>query len=130
MSIQFIWTDDYAVGNPALDEQHQRMFALANSLSEILSVEQIKKSIWHMFKHLNDHFSDEEKMMKEIDYPKLSEHRELHNELITKLSDISSYSFDSDESIFKFKKFIYDWLVEHIMIADKDYFRFLQNKSS
>ena len=41
-------------------------------------------------------------MRKEIDYHKLSNHRELHNELITKMSDIGSYSFDSDESIFQF----------------------------
>ena len=41
MSIQFIWVEDYSVENPTLDEQHQRMFELANSLSGILSFEHV-----------------------------------------------------------------------------------------
>ena len=109
MSIQFTWDKIYSVGNPNLDEQHQRMFELANSLSEMTDEGHIKRTIWRMFKHVHEHFASEENMMKEIDYPQLAEHRELHNDLITKLSNISTHSFDSEQSIFQFRKFIYDW---------------------
>ena len=128
MGIQFLWDETYTVGNPTLDEQHKRIFELANSLPEVVDKELIKGILWRLFKHVNEHFATEEKMMKDIGYPKLVEHRKLHDELITKLSDISTHSFDSDQSIFQFKKFIYDWIIEHIMNADKDYFRFVQNK--
>jgi hemerythrin len=128
MSIQFLWDEAYTVGNSKVDEQHKRIFELANSLPEVANEENIKRIIWTMFKHANEHFAIEEKMMKEIGYPKLAEHRELHDELITKLSHISTHSFDNDQSAFQFKKFIYDWIIEHIMNADKEYFRFVHEK--
>ena len=128
MSIKFLWDETYTVGNPAFDEQHKRIFEIANSLPEVVDEELIKNIIWRLFKHVNEHFVTEEKMMKDISYPRLAEHRQLHDELITKLSDISTQSFDSDQSIFEFKKFIYDWIIEHIMNADNGYFRFVQEK--
>ena len=128
MSIQFLWDETYTVGNPNFDEQHKRIFEIANSLPEVVDEELIKNIIWRLFKHTNEHFVTEEKMMKDIGYPKLAEHRQLHDELITKLSDISTQSFGSDQSVFQFKKFIYDWIIEHIMNADNGYFRFVQKK--
>ena len=128
MSIQFLWHERYTVGSPEFDEQHKRIFDLANSLPEEASEEEIKRIIWRLFKHANEHFTIEENMMKEMGYPQLSEHRKLHDELITKLSQISTYSFDNDQALFQFKKFIYDWIIEHIMNADKDYFRYVQKK--
>ena len=128
MSIQFTWDNTYSVGSPDLDEQHRRMFELANSLAEMTDEGRIKHTIWRMFKHVHEHFAHEENMMKEIGYTQLNEHRELHNELITKLSDISTRTFDSQESLFQFQKFIYDWIINHIMIADKDYFLFAQGQ--
>jgi len=128
MSIKFLWDKRYTVGNPSFDEQHKRIFEIANSLPEVVDEELIKNIIWRLFKHVNEHFATEEKMMKDISYPRLAEHRQLHDELITKLSDISTQSFGSDQSVFQFKKFIYDWIIEHIMNADNGYFRFVQKK--
>ena len=128
MSIKFLWDKRYTVGNPSFDEQHKRIFEIANSLPEVVDEELIKNIIWRLFKHVNEHFATEEMMMKDIGYPRLAEHRQLHDELITKLSDISTQSFGSDQSVFQFKKFIYDWIIEHIMNADNGYFRFVQKK--
>jgi len=104
------------------------MFELANSLPEVTDEGDIKGIIMRMFNHTREHFADEENMMKRIGYPKRAEHRKLHEVLITKLSNISTHSFDGDQSVFKFKKFIYDWVIDHIMNHDKDYFRFTQEK--
>jgi len=32
MSIQFIWNEEYSVGNTKLDAQHQRIFKLGNEI--------------------------------------------------------------------------------------------------
>ena len=65
--------------------------------------------------------------MKQIGYPKLDEHKELHERLVTKLSDLSTHSFDTDQSVSQFQKFVYDWLVDHIMKHDKEYFNSKKN---
>ena len=128
MSIKFLWNEKYSIGNPEFDEQHKRIFDLANSLTEETNVEEIKRIIWRMFKHTNEHFVAEENMMKEMGYPQLFEHRKLHDELITKLSQISTHSFDNDQAVFQFRKFIYDWIIDHIMNADKNYFSYVKEK--
>ena len=128
MSIQFVWDKSLTVGNPDLDEQHQKVFELANSLSNDSDEGQMKRTILQIFKHLTKHFSDEENMMKEIGYPKRAEHQELHNELITKLSDIKMISLSAGEPVIQFKKFIFEWITDHIMNADKEYFLFQQKQ--
>ena len=126
MGIRFVWDQGYTVGNPAIDEQHKNMFVLANSLPEKMEAAEVKRVIMDLYKHSRQHFRDAVQMMKEIDYPKLKEHCELHEKLITQLNEISSRSFESDEEVVKFKRFVYDWVLDHILNHDKDYFHFTQ----
>jgi hemerythrin len=128
MSVQLVWNETYSVGNPEIDAQHQRMFEIANSLSEKLDAPAIKRTIMALYKHTREHFTAEEQMMKEIGYPKLAYHRELHNELITRLNSISTGSFDADWSVLHFKRFVYDWVIDHILNHDHDYFVFAQQQ--
>jgi len=130
MPIQFIWNESYSVGNSEIDQQHQSWFDLANSLPEKLDRVLIKHTIMDLFTYTRKHFTAEETMMLEIGYPKLDAHKVLHDDLITKLSEIGLESFQGDQSVFAFKKFIYDWIIDHIMRHDKDYFRFVQQKQS
>ena len=97
------------------------MFDLVNTLPEQLEPQRINKIIMDLYKHTRLHFDFEEQMMREIGFPNVEEHRELHNGLITKLNDISTHSFDDDQSVADFKKFIYNWVFDHIMNQDKEY---------
>lgn len=128
MSVQFVWDDSYSVGREDIDNQHKRMFNLANQLPEEPGKARVKMTIMDLYKHTREHFEAEEAMMKQIGYPKLDEHRELHNEFISKLNDVSVQSFDNDQSVFAFKKLLYDWLIDHILHHDKNYFRFTQDQ--
>ncbi len=127
MAIHFIWEESYEVGDEELDNQHKRIFKLANSLPETLDDERVRSSIMDIYRHARDHFFAEEIHMKEICYPGLDEHRKFHDGLIKKLSELGEQSFEDDESVLGFKKFVYDWIIEHIMVHDKDYFQFTQN---
>jgi hemerythrin len=124
-----VWQEDYSVGKEELDQQHKRMFELANQTSEKLDSKSIKKIITTLYNHVQEHFGCEERHMLEIGYPKLDEHRELHNELICNLDDIAGQSFDTPQSISSFKQFISDWVINHIMDHDKDYFGFSRKEA-
>ncbi len=130
MKITFEWNETYTVGNADIDEQHKKLFALANSVSDMTDAKQVKSHIMDLFKYTREHFCDEEQMMEQIGYPKLEGHRELHGELITKLSNLSTRSFDTAQSISHFQKFVYDWLVNHIMNHDKGYLKFNSKKNA
>ena len=130
MAVQFVWKDEYSVGNKKIDKQHKQIFALANSLTEVYDQYRIKHTIMDLFKYARKHFSDEEKMMEEIGYPKLEEHRQIHLDMIERLTEISQETFDCNESIYDFKKFIYDWMIDHVLEKDMDYFHFTHDRNS
>jgi len=124
MSIRFLWEYKYSVGNSKIDEQHRSMFEIANELDMIVSLRDVKTVIIKLFKYTREHFSYEEKMMEAIKYPALREHQEAHEKLITKLSEISTHSFDSQDDFDAFKEFIYNWLINHILDVDQRYCKF------
>lgn len=128
MSIQFVWDKKYSVGNDEIDQQHMDMFELANQLPEASDSGEIRPIIMKLYQHVRKHFSEEEKMMADISFPMLDEHKSLHDNLITRLNELSSNPLDTDEALHEFKKFIYNWLIEHIMTEDFKYFQFSVKK--
>jgi hemerythrin len=126
MGVLFVWDESYLVGDGEIDGQHQYIFQLANSLTEDLDRKQIETAIVVLFKYVRQHFVLEEEMMKRMGYPKVREHIELHNDLIARLGEIALRPFSGGEEMFAFKKFMYDWIVDHISTRDKDYARFSQ----
>ena len=126
MSIKFIWEERYSVGNSKLDQQHQRLFDLGNEIQDA-SVKDVKKYVMELYKRTREHFKYEENHMKEIDFPDVRQHEEMHNELITRLNEIAEKDFGTDESFDRFKAFLYDWLVNHILNQDKKYFDYYKD---
>jgi hemerythrin len=126
MGIVFVWEDRYSVGDAEIDRQHRLMFELANSLPEDLDRELADCAIMSLFKHAREHFALEEEMMRRLGYPKLGHHVELHNDLILNLNEVSLRRFDSSEALLTFKRFIYEWVIDHIIHQDQDFFRFAQ----
>jgi hemerythrin-like metal-binding protein len=118
------------VGRKDIDKQHKHIFNIANSLPESCDEALIKKNIMKLYKYTREHFKAEEQMMKEIGYPGIEEHRDLHEDLISQLNDISNQKFENDQSVVVFKQFVYDWVVNHILNHDNDYFRFTKKQQS
>ncbi|MDA3962224.1 MAG: hemerythrin family protein [Planctomycetota bacterium] len=129
MSIQFVWNERYSVGNPEIDQQHKRMFELANSLPEVASSQDVRPLVLRLFKYTREHFSCEEEMMRSIGYPLVAEHVALHEGLIGKLCKVSEQPLGGGDDVLKFKEFVYAWLVDHIMTEDNKYFQFVSGQS-
>jgi hemerythrin len=128
MGVQFIWSDEYSVGNAEIDNQHKHLFLVANSLPEKPEVPEIRKIIMTFFKYVREHFTAEERMMKEIGFPEAASHRELHEVLISKLSAVAEGPLAGDAAADGFKQFVRDWITDHILNHDMRYFRFAQGR--
>jgi len=121
MPVKFVWDESYSVGNPHVDEQHRRLFELASSLPETMNKLAIQRAMVALYQHFRQHFDDEEQLMREMGYPALEAHRRLHDDLITTLNEVCEGSLDSPHSARRFKKFIYDWVTDHILHHDLEY---------
>lgn len=125
MSIKFVWDKRYSVGNEEIDSQHRRLFDLGNEIQNIQLCD-VTKTIMNLYKHTTQHFDTEEQHMKAIGYPKLIQHRELHNGLISGLNNLIEKPIDSYIGLEVLKKFVYNWIIDHILNHDKKYFEFYQ----
>ncbi|HOX05137.1 MAG TPA: hemerythrin family protein [Planctomycetota bacterium] len=126
----FLWSDAYLVGNEEIDGQHRRMFMLANTLPEKCTEASAQAIIAKLFAHAEEHFAAEERLMRQFGYPGAAAHRQLHTELAIKLQALSARALDSDENIRAFRQFVYDWITDHILNQDREFFLFCRDGSA
>ena len=123
MSELFIWDEKYDVGDEVINNQHKNLFEIGKEIRKAEFAE-AGKYVMKLFKYTKEHFKFEEDHMKSIDYPELAQHKILHDDLITKLSEISVNFINNGEDFENFKKFVYEWLTNHVLVHDKKYFDF------
>lgn len=120
------WDDSLSVNNSIIDNQHKELFELTNELilnckSDINSP-LVGETLRDLLKYAKKHFKEEEKFLKELDYPKLEEHKKMHIDFIFKVAMFSKDVMDGKSSTAEeMIKFLVDWVVNHTSNADQDY---------
>lgn len=126
----FEWKDEYAIGNGAIDEQHQRLFELGRQVHELLTVKRGADKyddLMDLIKELKDytvyHFEFEEGMMEAAGYPNLDIHEQEHRKFIQKLEDLSTQDLDAFQNKIAFEMlgFVANWIERHILDTDFKY---------
>ncbi len=126
------WTPQLSVGVSKFDEQHKELIRLINELHEAMLSSKTREVLGDLLKRLSDyteyHFSDEEKLMKLHNYPKYSDQKKAHDSLVVQVKDeIAKYSSGLPVTM-EVMHFLKNWLTKHIMIEDKEYGSFFNNK--
>lgn len=127
------WDDAYKVGVGKFDQQHQRIVAMIDQVHEASESGKERQVLMTVLSNLagytKTHFSDEERMMEEHDYPFLSRHRAEHQRLIAELADLYRDFFTSNrplgQEVFDF---LNRWLFVHILSEDKQYSAFFAGR--
>lgn len=89
VSARIEWKDSYKTGDVAIDEQHQELFKRAAYVIAATSHEgQVITSI-RLFQYMRTHLSHEEDLMRRYQYPDLNAHARQHQEMISRLNQIS-----------------------------------------
>jgi len=122
MKKKFIWDNTMSVGNGLIDSQHKKLIELANLTMQIdlthLNKDDFKKLFLELANYTQTHFKDEEKWMKEINYPEIEKHIGIHEQIIEKLNN----SLKKSNSLEDLYKNLYDllneWVVLHIKEED------------
>ena len=119
-SEQLAWTRDYLLGDPIIDRQHQRMFELTNLVLATSESKELGLAVMALYRHLREHFSDEEDLMQRRNYEGYELHRQQHDDLITELNHIvEARECDSHEECQrKLKEFMVRWIQGHILEED------------
>lgn len=126
----FIWKDDYNTGIEEIDNQHKRLFELGSQIFELVNLKDGLDHYDEIMSILNDlreytiyHFDYEENYMKSINYNDLKNHKELHDKLIDKISNIETKDIDMEQNtvLIQLLDFIANWIGNHILKEDFKY---------
>lgn len=97
------WKEEYRIGIPAVDYEHQELIALLNDLYEGLSGEidqgVIADFLGEVYARISAHFALEERVMAERGYDQLAEHKADHELLLDDIRDIMDESEMTDPSL-------------------------------
>jgi len=129
------WDDSMSVNVDLIDAQHkmliQKLADLSAAFRRGLEQNKIMKTLDFMIDYTDFHFSAEEKVMEENDYPRLKEQKQQHEKFRGTLNNIlEDYKEEGTtaEIATTINVFLLNWLIKHIMGSDSKLGNFLTQK--
>ena len=133
-SEQFVeWKDDYSVGIDSIDQQHKKLLNLINQLQTAVDYstgEQFEReALDELVDYTKTHFTYEEGLMRDNDYPDFEQHKAQHEKMFEKVREVlAEYEQDQDTAMANAAEYLKDWLINHINGTDKEYSSYLIGK--
>lgn len=125
------WQDEFSVGVPSIDAQHQKLIGLINDLHEAMLAQKVaaelKPILAGLINYTVTHFGYEEELFEKLGYEEAAVHREIHEALKAKVLEIQ-HKLEAGESVMgtEVMNFLKEWLTGHILGVDKKYAPFMQ----
>lgn len=123
------WKDEYAIGIEAIDEQHKKLFAIAQEAEDLLDLpskydkyDEIIKIIDELKDYVNFHFSEEEKVIQAIEYKKFFTHCIQHHDFVIKIREqgnLKNIDEHQEQEIRTLLNLVNNWLVAHVTHEDR-----------
>jgi hemerythrin-like metal-binding protein len=123
----------FRVGVEDLDQEHRRLFALVNELSETIGrtgkIEGHQKQKKELLDFARLHFKSEESLMEKHGYPRLETQRKDHHDLLERLERFAG----AEERRTRPRAqtavdYLKDWLIRHTLIEDLRYREFFEER--
>lgn len=118
------WKDVYSVRVELIDTQHKELIRIFNDLGNAMlegkGRDHVKDTLARLIDYTRFHFSAEEELMLQNDYPDYASHKKIHDELKNKVMLLNERRNDDSfvlrlEIIYFLKK----WLQKHILETDR-----------
>ena len=128
----FVWKQEYSIDQSIVDEEHQRLFAMARDVLEMNlgpdRLDEFKEIVRDFYAYASSHFEHEESFMAEIKYPDLEDHRQKHQAIVTEMNHYLSTDHKFSELLADFKTLAVKWVLNHILEEDLKIQQFLMIK--
>lgn len=126
------WTADLSVNHQAMDEQHKKLFALAEILwlSSERGEDHIDGVVQDLVDYTYSHFAEEEALLVKIGYGNFKQHKKKHDEIFTAVDRMVEKYSTVERRVFvaELSEFVSEWLVQHIVSEDFGYSRFIAER--
>ncbi len=113
------------VGNNKIDDDHKNLVQIINSIEEMLTStknkEEISKLLNQLAVYTKEHFTREERIMREIGYPRYFQHFKEHHKLRSQLEDIKDKimsELQEPDTYDDLIELLRHWLLDHVIKED------------
>jgi len=127
------WKDEYCVGIDSIDQQHRKLVNLINQLQTAVDYstgeEFEQDALDELVDYTKTHFTYEEGLMRDNDYPDFEPHKLQHEKMFKKVGEVlAEYEKDHDTAMSNAVEYLKEWLINHINGTDKEYSSYLIEK--
>jgi len=130
------WTEELATGVEEIDEQHRELYAAVASLHDSMKqgrLDRIGGVVEYLARYAADHFATEERHMAERRYPRLAEHRALHETFVGAFL-VRKAAFQSNgfrpSLVVELSEWLATWLGDHVRKVDGEMGRFFRSQAA
>jgi hemerythrin len=127
------WRENLATGIEEIDQQHMELFRRFNSLLAACNQGKGKDEVYSLLLFLNDyiriHFTLEEHLQMQHDYPGYGAHKEQHDKFRKDLRELERQFVEEGASlalVIQTNQTLINWLLRHISGTDKELACFLR----
>jgi hemerythrin len=123
-----LWRPAMAIGDEMVDTDHQHLVDLINAVELTLHASEGEASLAGaldaLTSYTKEHFEREETLMRVIGYVRLSEHREAHHKLRSRLVEIRRHIEEAKATVApppevqKLIELLRSWLLDHVFKED------------
>ena len=138
---KFDWAPNMETGYGDIDTQHKQLFKIGRDLEQLIRIQCIgvtDKQLLDIVCELRDytgyHFYEEERMMQEMNYPRMNTHKKFHkkcSDYVMKL-DLPKIKAEPMKQLKLIKDEVQSWIMTHVLSEDRDmitaYRKYLQEK--
>ncbi len=125
------WKTEWFCGNEKIDQQHKELMIDANEMIAAYNndISEFTVLFEKFYQSLKKHFRYEEGILRNVEYPFLEEHVQIHEQILVsveKTKDNIQRLSTSSASIFDY--ILEEILVGHFLLEDFKFFNYLQKK--
>jgi hemerythrin len=131
----FQWKQEYSVGYPEIDNQHKRLFQLADELHSAMASRKGKdilgKTLSNLIAYTKGHFASEEQLMQAHHYPDYLQHKVAHDALTARVVEFQKeFEGNGIALTVGLLQFLKDWLTHHIGETDRKIAAYLKAQAA
>jgi hemerythrin len=122
----FTWDSSLSIDVAEIDDQHRELFAQAARFDAAVrageSGKEIQQLLGFLSRYAVEHFAAEERLMREVEYPRYPSHALEHAEFRRRLATLLPHwesEGDSISLLMALSGFLVRWLREHVATSDR-----------
>jgi hemerythrin len=122
-----VWDDSYSLGIPAIDDQHKILVVMINDIFQSCNDESVSEKVVFSracrkaAEYAATHFHDEEALLTKAGYPNFPEHKKEHESFMAEVwAEFNKFEKSGGTPV-GLARFLKKWLLNHIVVKDKQY---------